>query len=216
MGRSGVLQITRFAYRKGLGTCDAQLCMSHTLKILLESWPETRIVQIEFSAAFDMIKDQGMFYKLCYVGIGRSGCLYRHSFYQIDHSALWYNVVGANWVTLCQECRMAVLEARYYFSYTHRSFFTYCRRIIFSGYADYSTLMESILSQFLSNRPQHVMVECCRSKLGNVVSGVPHGSIGGPLLFLLYPSELFYILGNNLFGLCRLLHFNGCYAIPRS
>ena len=31
----------------------------------------------------------------------------------------------------------------------------------------------SILTQFLSNRSQHVMVDGCRSKLVNVVSGVP-------------------------------------------
>ena len=35
----------------------------------------------------------------------------------------------------------------------------------------------SILTLFLSNRSQHVMVDGCRSKLVNVVSGVPHGSV---------------------------------------
>ena len=35
----------------------------------------------------------------------------------------------------------------------------------------------SILTQFLSNRSQHVMVDGCRSKLVNVVSGVPQGSV---------------------------------------
>ena len=49
----------------------------------------------------------------------------------------------------------------------------------------------SILTQFLSNRSQHVIVDGCRSKLV-VVSGVPQGSVLGPLLFLLYTSELFY------------------------
>ena len=49
----------------------------------------------------------------------------------------------------------------------------------------------SILTQFVSNRPQQVMVEGCRSKLVNVVSGVPQGSVLGPLLFLLHTSELF-------------------------
>ena len=29
---SGVLPTTQFAYRKGLGTCDALLCVSHTLQ----------------------------------------------------------------------------------------------------------------------------------------------------------------------------------------
>ena len=49
----------------------------------------------------------------------------------------------------------------------------------------------SILTQFLLNRSQHVMVDGCQSKLVNVVSGVPHGSVLGPLLFLLYTSEIF-------------------------
>ena len=43
----------------------------------------------------------------------------------------------------------------------------------------------SILTEFLSNRLQQVMVEGCRSKLVDVVSGVRQGSVLGPLLFLL-------------------------------
>ena len=58
----------------------------------------------------------------------------------------------------------------------------------------------SILTQFLSNRPQQVMVDGCLSKLVNVVSGVLQGSVLGPLLFLLYTSELFSIVENKLIG----------------
>ena len=106
----GVLPTTQFAHQKGLGTCDALLCMSHAL----ESGHEARIVQIDFSAAFDIVNHLGILYKLCSVGI-----------------------------------RGSVL---------------------------------SILTQFLSNRSQQVMVDGCRSKLVNVVSGVPQGSVLGPLL----------------------------------
>ena len=123
---SGVLPTTPFAYRKGLGTCDALLFVSHTLQSALESWQEARILQIDFSTAFDGVNHQGILYKLCSVGIGGS--------------------------------------------------------------------VLSILSQFLSNRSQHVMVDGCRSKLGNVVSGVRQGSVLGQLLFLLYTSGLFSIL----------------------
>ena len=58
----------------------------------------------------------------------------------------------------------------------------------------------SILTEFLSNRSQQVMVDGCRSKLVNVVSGVLQGSVLGMLLFLLYTSELFSILENKLIG----------------
>ena len=49
MERSGALPTTQFAYRKGMGTCDAPLSVSHTLQSALECGQEARIVQIDFS-----------------------------------------------------------------------------------------------------------------------------------------------------------------------
>ena len=105
--RSGVVPTTQFAYRKGLGTCDALLCVSHTLQNALESGYEARMVQIDFSTAVDRVNHLGILYKLCSVGIGGS--------------------------------------------------------------------VLSLLTQFLSNRSQHVLVDGCRSNLVNVVSGAPQG-----------------------------------------
>ena len=69
---SGLLPTNQFAYWKGLSTCDALLCMPHTLQSALESGQEDRIVQIDFSVAFDRVNHLGIIYKLCSVGIGGS------------------------------------------------------------------------------------------------------------------------------------------------
>ena len=44
------------------------------------------------------------------------------------------------------------------------------------------------------------MVDGYRKKLVNIVSGVPQGSVLDQILFLLYTSELFFILENKLIG----------------
>ena len=78
------------------------LCVTHTHQGALESGQEARIVQIDFSAAFDRVNHQGILYRLSSVGIGGS--------------------------------------------------------------------VFSVLTQFLTNRSQFVLVDGCRSKLVNVVS----------------------------------------------
>ena len=72
MEHGGVNRTTQFAYRKGLSTCDELLCVSHTLQSSLESRKQARIVQIDFSTAFDKVNHQGIIFKLCLVGIGGS------------------------------------------------------------------------------------------------------------------------------------------------
>ena len=76
MERSGVLLATQFGYRKGLGTCDALLCVPHTLQSALESVQEARIVQIDFSAAFDRVKQQGILYSSALCVLEVLCCLY--------------------------------------------------------------------------------------------------------------------------------------------
>ena len=54
MESSGALETTQFASRTG-GTCDALLCMSHTLQSALECGQQARIMQIDFCVAFDRV-----------------------------------------------------------------------------------------------------------------------------------------------------------------
>ena len=49
----------------------------------------------------------------------------------------------------------------------------------------------SVLTQFLSNRSQYVLVDGCRSELVDVVSGVPQGSVLGPLYSFCTPRNFF-------------------------
>ena len=121
----GVLPTTQFAYRNGLGTSDALLCMSHILQSALESGQEARIVQIDFSAAFDRVNHQGILYKLFSVGIGGSVLSILTQFQQTNHSTLWWMVVRVNWLILCQECCRIVFWANYCFSCALRSCFPF-------------------------------------------------------------------------------------------
>ena len=100
-------------------------CEWHIPYRVLETGQEARIVQADFRADVDRVKDLGMLFKLCFVGVGGS--------------------------VMC------------------------------------------VLTQFLSNRSQFVVVEDCRSKLVNIVTGVPLGSILGPQLFLMYTEQNFSI-----------------------
>ena len=65
-------------------------------------------MKIDFSAAFYRVNHQGILYKLCSVGIGGSVLSILTQSYQIDHSTLWWTVVGVSWLTSCQECRRTV------------------------------------------------------------------------------------------------------------
>ena len=68
----GVLPTTQFAYRKGLGTCDALLCVAHTLQSALEMGQEARIIKIDFSADIARVNHLGILFKFCSVGVGGS------------------------------------------------------------------------------------------------------------------------------------------------
>ena len=62
----------QFGFRKGLGTCDALLTISHTVQKALDSGSEARLVGLDFSAAFDRVNHAALVFKLKQFGIGGS------------------------------------------------------------------------------------------------------------------------------------------------
>ena len=121
-----------YAYRKKLGTCDALLDLTCHMQKDLDSGFETRIVQLDFSAAFDLVNHKALIFKLQNLGVG-------------------------GWV----------LE---------------------------------LLVNFLTDRKQRVVVDGVFSESRPVLSGVPQGSVLGPLLFLAYVGDMGVGLENDLIG----------------
>ena len=58
--------------------------------------------------------------------------------------------------------------------------------------------MLPICREYFSNQRQRVAVDGAISEWIPIVSGVPHGSVLGPLLFILYTHEMFELEENRL------------------
>ncbi|MEL7079479.1 MAG: reverse transcriptase family protein, partial [Cyanobacteria bacterium J06582_2] len=127
-----LLPARHYAYRKKLGTCDALLDLTCGMQHDLDNGFETRIVQLDFSAAFDLVNHKALIFKLKGLGIG-------------------------GWVLDLLEC-------------------------------------------FLTDRKQRVVVDGVYSDVKPIRSGVPQGSVLGPLLFLAYISDMDIGLENDLIG----------------
>ena len=54
------------------------------------------------------------------------------------------------------------------------------------------------IENFLKNRTQLVVVECAISSVAQVISGVPQGSVLGPMLFLVYTNYLPLVVSSTI------------------
>ena len=120
----------QFGFRKGLGVCDALLTITNFVQRALDCGCEMRMVDLDFSAAFDHVNHKTLIFKLRQLGVGGP--------------------------------------------------------------------VLSILTEFLSNRLQRVVVDGQFNDYRNVISGIPQGSVLGPLLFILYTHDMWFELENML------------------
>ena len=68
---NSLLPASQFLYRSSLRTCEALLTLSHHLQVTLDGGMEGRLVQFDFSVAFDRESHRGLLYKLRSIGVGR-------------------------------------------------------------------------------------------------------------------------------------------------
>ena len=60
---------SQFSYRRRLEECSVLLTRSHHLQVALNGSQEGRLVQLDFSSAFDRERHSGLLYNLRYIGV---------------------------------------------------------------------------------------------------------------------------------------------------
>ena len=72
----------------------------------------------------------------------------------------------------------------------------------------------NIITEFLTDRTQRVCIDGELSDVRNVISGVPQGSVLGPLLFIIYTSDMWSGLENKLIAYADDATLAACIESP--
>ena len=84
-----------------------------------------------------------------------------------------------------------------------KAFDCICYDLLISKLNAYGSYLPALklIKDYLQNRKQITKIESCYTNLEDITSGVPQGSILGPLLFIIFLCDLFLEDENNYFAI---------------
>ena len=140
----GVLPTSQFAYRKGLGTCDALLWVAHTLQSASRwgrkpEWFRSTSVLLLTGPTI-----KGFYFSSVLSGLRVQCSLFRQFLSNRSCSMSWWISVVANWLTWCRGCLREVFGPQVILLYTAELFSIVENKLY--GDAEDSTLVAGVPS----------------------------------------------------------------------
>ena len=123
MGEICFFPAAQFAYRKGLGCTDALLTISHHRQKSLDTWMESYIAHLDFSAAFDRVSHSGLLFKLESIGVGGSVMCFCREFLSNRRQRVMVDDATSEWIPIVSDVLQgSVLGLLLFIIYTSEMF----------------------------------------------------------------------------------------------